>query len=84
MFRCLLKNNSPLILNKKICDYYRNSTNESIRRLIEKNKSEKNKLETKIYLSSNDDKNNNNPIIYKFIFFFTFTSIAFYLYKRLK
>jgi hypothetical protein len=78
MFSCLLRNNSPLFLNKKFSDYCRDSRNESIRRLAEKNK-------PKIKFELNDNDDNNNAIVfYEFIFFITFTSLAFYLYKRLK
>jgi len=80
MFSRLLRNSSPLFLNKKFSDYCRESTNESITRLTKKNKPK-----FKFELNDNDDDNNNNTIVfYEFIIFITFTSLAFYLYKRLK
>jgi len=87
MFSSLLRNSSPLFLNKNISEFCRNSTNESIRKLTEKNNIEKNKPKINFNFDDNNNDDNNkkdNFNFYEFIFFLTFSSIAFLLYKRIK
>jgi hypothetical protein len=82
MLSCFSRNSYPLILNKNLRDYCRNSTNESIKKIIERHNSEKDK--PKIKINNNDDDNNPVFNLLDFIFFLSVSSIAFFLYKRLK
>jgi hypothetical protein len=78
MLNCLFKNPYPLILKKNLRDYCLNSTNKSIKNLIDRNNSKKDKYK----LNNND---NNNPInLIDIIFVFSISTIAFLLYKRIK
>ena len=92
MFQCLSRNAFPLLLNKKISDYCRNSTNESIRKLIERHNSEKEKPKFNFDINTsnennndNNNKNNHKEVSFiNFIIFLSVSSIAFFLYKRIK
>lgn len=77
MFSFLSKNSYPLFFNKNLRDYCKNSTNESIKKMIERHNSEKNKPKI---------NNGNNPEfkLSNFIYLFSLSYIAFFIYKRIK
>lgn len=71
--------------NTSIMEYWKQSTQESIRRRIEKNKNINN---SKFY-NNNDENNNGNddnlPVnFYGFLAFLSISSIVIYFYKRLR
>ena len=84
MLNCFIKR--PIYpFNKNLSDYFRISTNESIRKLIEKQNLERNKPKFK-NLFNNDDDDNDKPKfdVYDFLFFLSLSIVSIYIYKRLK
>jgi len=77
-------NKKPIILqNDSLRQYYIQSTNDSIKRLVEKYDSQKiNKYD--VMLSNNSENNNNQPIIniLGFLGFLSISTTAFYFYRR--
>jgi hypothetical protein len=89
MFSIGYKRNT-FLYDKSILEYCMKSTQDSIKRIIEKKNLEKNNINVKeilkIKLEDDDDNNNNNPQL-NFNFFLVFLSISslgFYFYKKLK
>lgn len=81
MFNPLMRN--PLIFNKSLSEYCRNSTNESIRKLKEKYESKKYIPNIKItYSSDENDKPDFN--FYVFLVFLSISSLSLFFYKRIK
>jgi hypothetical protein len=76
----------PLILNKSLSEYCKNSTNNSIRRLTEKYNLERNKPKIQFLLNDSDSDDDDKPIInfYDLIIFLSISTIAFLFYKRIK
>ena len=77
--------NRPTFLNPVLSDMCKKSTNDYIRRLTEKNKEEKNKLNINSNLVSsivlNSDENNEPPnSILPILTFFSFISATYFCY----
>jgi len=75
----------PIYFNKNLSDYCTSSTNESIRKIIEKLKLERSK--PKIKVSFNDDDDNSEKPELNFFHFIAFLSISYgtyFFYKRIK
>jgi len=79
--------------NKNILDYCMKSTQDSIKRMVEKNILEKEKekkfVKFNLYNNDDDDDNNNNNnkfnfTYYNLIIFLSISSIGIYFYKKLK
>jgi len=78
MFSFLSRNSYPLFLNKSLSEYCRSSTNESIKKMIERHNSKKDKPKIA--------NNGNNPEfkLLDFIYLFSLSYIVFLMYKRIK
>lgn len=63
--------------NKTISEYCKNSINESIRKLTEKNN-------VKIVVDIDDDSDKPEMNLYGFLLFLSISTITFYLYRRLE
>jgi hypothetical protein len=74
----------PFFFNKSLQDYCLKSTNESIKKMIEKCDEERKYKSIKFNLTTNDscpEPNNNNNII-PFICFLSISSFLLYFYNR--
>lgn len=76
----------PLYFNKSLRDYCTMTTDESIRKLIEKYNLEKRTLKFKNILGNLDIDDPKIPEfnLYAFLIFLSISSISCYFYKRLK
>lgn len=79
---CLFK--KPFFVNKSLQDYCRKSTEESIKKISERYNLERNK--PKINIPLDDENISNKPEInyYGLFTFLSVTTLAIFLYKRLK
>jgi|LakMenE18May11ns_1017448.scaffolds.fasta_scaffold9933032_5 hypothetical protein len=79
---CLFK--KPFFVNKSLQDYCRKSTEESIKKISERYNLERNK--PKINIPLDDENSSNKPEInyYGLFTFLSVTTLAIFLYKRLK
>lgn len=80
MLSCLTKR--PLYINKNLSDYFTKTTNESIRKLTEKNNLERNKQQFKKILDEDDNSGKPEFNFYGFLLFLS-TLITFHFTKRL-
>lgn len=82
MLTCFQK--TPMMFyNKKLADYCRKSTDESIRKLTDKLTLERNKFKNKNSLEEfNADNPNYN--FYGFLAILSISTFAFYFYKRIE
>jgi hypothetical protein len=79
MLNCFAKR--PLYFNKNLSDYCTKTTNESIRKLTEKNNIERNRQ--KLVVLSDDDNNYPKFNGFHFLLFLSISSITIFFYKRL-
>ena len=80
-------NKTPYLLNKTINDYCKYSTNESIKRIIDRYNLERNKPKIKNIFNNeheDEDKDKSRITIYSIFAFLSISTVAFFLYKRLK
>ena len=70
--------------NKSLSEYCTGTTNESIRKLIEKYKLERNKQKIQNPLEDQDDPGKPYLNFYNLLLFLSISSITIYFYKRLK
>ena len=87
MLSCTLCNNR--ILNTKLNDYCRSVMNDSIKRITDKYNLERNKINNEqrnIIIQKPNYGANNNPFIFGLFAFLSisFSTIAFYIYKKNK
>jgi len=87
MLSCFIK--KPLFINNNsLADYCMKSTQESIKRMVEKNdlKKKNEKMKNILNEHGNSNNNNNNKEInfYRIIAFLSISSLAFLYYKRIK
>jgi hypothetical protein len=80
MLTCLKQ---PYLFNKNISDYCKNSTNESIKKITDKYYLERNRPTT---INPFDDEDDYKPTvnIYSIFIFLSISTMAFFLYKRVK
>ena len=71
-----------LFYNKKLADYCKKITDDSIKRLTEKYNLERNKPKITTLLDDDDDEPKFN--LYGFIGFLSISSLLFCFYKRIK
>lgn len=71
------------LYDRTIMDYCMKSTLESIKKLTEKYNLEDKKEKFKVNIEL-DNNNNSNFNFYNFLIIFSFSSLGFYLYKRIK
>ena len=76
--------NKILKMNNSLSEYCRKSTEESIRKQTERFNLERNKPKIKNPLEDNDDKGKPEFNFYEFLIFLSISSMAIYLYKRLR
>jgi hypothetical protein len=74
----------PQVMNKTLYEYCKRSTQESIRKLTEKDNLEKNKVKIKNLLDENGDSGKPEFNFYSFLAFLSISTIGFLIYKRLK
>jgi hypothetical protein len=78
MLNCFQKR--PVIMNNiNISEYLKKSTNESIKKISDKFTLERN--------SNKDNENNNNKLtitFYEVLWFLSISTLAMYIYKRIK
>jgi len=78
----------PSVQSKIILNYCMDSTNWSIKKIINRYNLEKEKpIKFKLYDNKNNDKDNDknpNLNIYSFLIFFSLSSLGVYFYKKLK
>lgn len=77
------KPRKQLIINKSLNDYCMKSTQESIKKIIEKSNLERNKEKINNILDDNDENKKPELNLYSFFIFLSISSIGFILYKRL-
>lgn len=77
------KPRKQLIINKSLNDYCMKSTQESIKKIIEKSNLERNKENINNILDDNDENKKPELNLYSFFIFLSISSIGFILYKRL-
>jgi hypothetical protein len=70
--------------NKSLSEYCSGTTNESIRKLIEKYKLERNKQKIQNPLEYQDDPGKPYLNFYNLLLFLSISSITIYFYKKLK
>ncbi len=71
------------LFDKTINDYCRHSTNQSIKRITDRYNLERNKVEIKNIFNDEDDYKPKISI-YSIFAFLSISTLAFFLYKRLK
>ena len=74
----------PQVMNKNLYEYCKKSTEESIKKITEKNNLERNKPKIKFLLNNNDDSGKPEFNFYGFLAFLSISTIGFLIYKRLK
>lgn len=75
---------TPVVMNKALYDYCKKSREESVRKLSEKYSLERNKPKINILLENNDGNDKPEFNFYGFLAFLSVTTVAFFIYKRLK
>jgi hypothetical protein len=72
----------PKIFNQELHNYCLKSTNESIRKLVEKNEKERKfKFDDKLFIASDNSNPNPNNNIITFLCFLSVSSILLYFYN---
>lgn len=75
----------PILFNKNLSDYCRKSTDESIKKFSEKYNLERNKPKIKNPLDDNGNGNGKPEFnLYEFLIFLSISTMAIYLYRRLR
>ena len=73
------------LFNKTINDYCRHSTNESIKRITDRYNLERSKVNIKnIFNDEHEDDDKPKINIYSILGFLSISTLAFFLYKRIK
>jgi hypothetical protein len=73
------------LFNKTINDYCRYSTNESIKKINDRYNLERNKAKIKnVFNDEDEDEDKPGTNIYSIIAFLSISTLAFFLYKRIK
>jgi hypothetical protein len=75
----------PIFYNKNLSNYCRKSTDESIKKISEKQNLERNKPKIKNPLDDNENGNGKPEFnLYEFLIFLSISTITIYFYKRLR
>jgi hypothetical protein len=75
----------PYLFNKTINDYCKHSTNESIKRITDRYYLDRNKVKIKnVFNDEHEDDDKPKINIYSILGFLSISTLAFFLYKRIK
>ena len=75
---------TPVVMNKALYDYCKKSTQESVIKQSEKYSLERNKPKINVSFENNDENDKPEFNFYGFLAFLSVTTVAFFIYKRLK